>query len=291
MENKFYDVLAVVPFTAEGKVVLKQAMNLQRILPLRIFVLHVVPVVSLIRPFLSLKNIELLKNGAIQNVNEFLRDFYKGEIPPGVIPKIAFGNLIRTLVKQARSKNFHFIILKKSERKKGIPELLDQNDIDKIIEQSFCPVLSINNDSTPENLKNIIIPIDISEKADKKLLWASFFAKAAKSKIQIVSALKINIDEHKSLAAKNAQNIKNMLLKRGIDCKIEIVKVFDKVNYDVVLNYIKTNETDMVIIRKHQIASSSRRTIGDFAKEIIHGSNVPVFTVGQSQIDIAGILQ
>ena len=291
MENKFYDVLAVVPFTAEGKVVLKQAMNLQRILPLRIFVLHVVPVVSLIRPFLSLKNIELLKNGAIQNVNEFLRDFYKGEIPPGVIPKIAFGNLIRSLVKQARSKNFHFIILKKSERKKGIPELLDQNDIDKIIEQSFCPVLSINNDSTPENLKNIIIPIDISEKADKKLLWASFFAKAAKSKIQIVSALKINIDEHKSLAAKNAQNIKNMLLKRGIDCKIEIVKVFDKVNYDVVLNYIKTNETDMVIIRKHQIASSSRRTIGDFAKEIIHGSNVPVFTVGQSQIDIAGILQ
>ena len=291
MENKFYDVLAVVPFNDEGKIVLKQAMHLQRILPLRIFVLHVVPVVSVIRPFLSLKNIELLKNGARQKVNEFLKDFFNGEIPSGFIPKIVIGNLIRALVKQSRSKNFHFIIIKRSQWKKGIPGLLDQNDIDKIISQSYCPALSINEDSTPENLKNILIPIDISEKTDKKLLWASFFAKAAKSKIQIVSALKIDIDEQKSLASKNAENIKSMLLKRGIDCEVEIVKVFNQVNHKVVLDYIEPNKTDMVIIRKHRIASPSERTVGDFAREIIHGSPVPVFTVGQSQIDIARILQ
>lgn len=291
MENKFYDVLAVVPFNDEGKIVLKQAMNLQRILPIRIFILHVVPVVSVIRPFLSAKNIELLKNVAKQKVNEFLKDFFKGEIPSGLIPKIEIGNLMHTLVKQARSKNFHFIIIKRSLQKKRIPGMLDQNDIDKIISQSYCPVLSINDDSTPENLKNILIPIDISEKTDKKLLWASFFAKAAKSKIQIVSALKIDIDEQRSLASKNAESIKSMLLKRGIDCDIDIVKVFNQVNHKVVLDYIEKNKTDMVIIRKHRIASSSEKTIGDFAREIIHGSHVPVFTVGQSQIDIARILQ
>lgn len=211
-------------------------------------------------------------------------------IPSNVIVKVVLGDLVPTLMNQARSGDFYFMILKHCAHQKGIPNLLDQSDIDKIIGHSYCPVLSINNDATPENLNNILIPIDISENTNKKLLWASLFAKESKAKIQIVSALNINIDEQKSLASKNAEKIKSMLQSRGIECEVDVLKVHNQVKQEVVLQYIEAKQPDLVIIRKHHIASYSNTTIGDFAKEIIHGSTVPVFTVSQSQSDIENLL-
>jgi nucleotide-binding universal stress UspA family protein len=198
--------------------------------------------------------------------------------------------LVRTLIKQARSGDFYFLVLKQSAHQKGIPNLLEQNEMEKVIAHSYIPVLTVNEDSSPENLKNILVPIDVSENTEKKLLWASLFAKKAGAKIQIVSALSFNIDEHKSLTAQNARSIKEMLLKRGIESEIEILKVHEKEKHEAVLNYIETKNTDMVIIRKHQIASYKNTTVGDFAKEIISRSKVPVFIVSQSQGDIANLL-
>lgn len=290
MKNRLHDVLVVVPLTDEGKIILKQAMYLQKVLSFRIFVLHVIPPLPVIKSFFSSKRVKESEDEALMKLTAFVKDFYEGEIPANVIPKVLMGSLVPTLIKQARSGDFYFMILKRSVHKKGIPNLLEQGEIDKIIGHSYCPVLSVNEDSTPENLKSILIPIDISESTDKKLLWASLFAKESKAKIQIVSALNINIDEQKSLASKNAEKIKIMLQERGIECEVEVLKVHNQVKHELVLNYIETKRPDMVIIRKHHIASYANTTIGDFAKEIIHGSAIPVFTVSQSQSDIANIL-
>jgi nucleotide-binding universal stress UspA family protein len=290
MENKVNDVLALVPLTEEGKIVLKQATYLQKVIPYRIFVLNIIPAVSPLKHLFSSRKEKELKDKALKILVEFLKDFYKGEIPENVIPMILMGNKVQTLVRQAQSENFYFMILKRSLHKKENQNLLDQSEIDKIIGHSRCPVLLINEDSTPDNLKNILIPIDISERTEKKLLWASLFAQKNKAKIHIISALKINIEEQKSLASKNANEIQKMLLERGIESEVTVLKVYDKVKHEAVLNYIETKNTDMIIIRKHQVASYENTTIGDFAKEIIHRSVVPVFIVGQSQSDIANIL-
>lgn len=135
-----------------------------------------------------------------------------------------------------------------------------------------------------------MVPIDISEGTTKRLLWASMFAKKAGARIQIVSALNVNIDEHKSLALKNAEKIKAMLHERGIRCDVEILKVHGRVKHEMVLAYITEKRPDFVIIRKHAASATFTTTIGDFAQEIIHGSQIPVFTVSQSQKDIEQIL-
>lgn len=290
MKNRLHDVLVLAPLTDEGKIVLKQAMYLQKSLSFRIFVLNVIPPIHFFKRLFNSRKVKELKDIALQELNAFVSDFYGGEIPNNVILKVIMGDLISTLISQSQSGDFYFMILKRSIHKKGTSNLLEQSEIDKIIGHSYCPVLSINQDSTPENLESILIPIDISENTDKKLLWASLFAKESKAKIQIVSALNINIDEQKSLASKNAEKIKTMLQERGIECEVEVLKVHNQVKHEMVLNYIETKKPEMVIIRKHHIASYANTTIGDFAKEIIHGSKIPVFTVSQSQSDISNIL-
>ncbi len=288
MKNRLHDVLAVIPLCDEGKIVLKQAMYLQKALSFRIFALYVVSPVSPFRRLFCSRKISVIKEEAKQKLNDFLLDFYEGEIPANVIPRVSMGKLVPNLIRQGRSDNYFFMILKRSN--KGDPTLLNQNKIDKIIGHSYCPVLSIHEDPTPEIIRKILIPIDISESTSKKLLWASLFAKKTNAIIQIVSALKINIDKQKSLALKNAEKIKAMLRGRGIECQVEILKAFHHAQHKLVLDYISTQKPDMVIIRKHNVASKMNTTVGDFAKEIIHGSTVPVFTVSQSQSDIADTL-
>ena len=290
MKYRLLDVLVVVPLTDEGKIVLKQAMYLQKVLACRVFVLNVIPPIPLFRRYFNSRNVKNLKDEALQKLTHFAKDFFEGKIPHSIILKVLMGNMVSTLIKQAQKEDFLFIILKRSIHKKGVSSLLEQKEIDKIIGRSHCPVMTVNEDTTHRNIKNILIPYDISESTKKKLLWASMFAKKTNAEIQIVSALNINIDERKSLALKNAEKIKLMLLERGIKCAVEILKVHDKIKHEAVLSYITAKKPDFVIIRKHQVASSFKTTVGDFSKEIIHRSPVPVFTVSQTHKNIAHIL-
>ena len=117
-----------------------------------------------------------------------------------------------------------------------------------------------------------------------------YVRKKANAKILIISALNANIDVQKSLALKNAERIQTMLSERGIQSDLEILKVHGQVKHEMVLSFIAEKKPDLIIIRKHHTVSSFSNTIGDFAKEIIHGSNIPVFTVSQRQRDIANKL-
>lgn len=290
MKHRLHDVLVLVPLSDEGKIVLRQAMYLQQLLHFRIFVLHVIAPLPFHQRLFNSRKVKALKDEALQKLTDFVSNFYQGKIPSNVILKVMVGSLVSTLISQSRSGDFYFMILKRSAHLRGVFNLLEQGEIDKVIGHSYCPVLSINDDSTPEQLKSILIPIDISENTNKKLLWASLLAKESKAKIQVVSALNINIDEQKSLASRNAEKIKKMLEERGIACEIAVLKVHNQVKHEVVLNYIASENPDLVIIRKHHIASYSNTTIGDFAREIIHGAKIPVFTVSQSQSEIETLL-
>ncbi len=290
MKYRSNDVLVVVPLTDEGKIVLKQAMYLQKIISFRIFILNVIPPISFLNRHFNSQKVAELKKEALKKLTAFVKDFFGGEIPEKIILKVSMGNLVPTLIKHTQSDDFLFVVLKRSMHQKGISNLLDQNEMDKIIAHSQCPVLSVNEESTQGELKTILVPIDISESTKKRLLWASMFAKKANAKIMIVSALNANIDVQKSLALKNAERIQSMLSERGIQSDLEILKVGGQLIHEMVLSFIAEKKPDLIIIRKHHIVSFFSNTIGDFAKEIIHGSNIPVFTVSQRQRDIANKL-
>lgn len=290
MKYRSNDVLVVVPLTDEGKIVLKQAMYLQKIISFRIFILNVIPPISFLNRHFNSQKVAELKKEALKKLTAFVKDFFGGEIPEKIILKVSMGNLVPTLIKHTQSDDFLFVVLKRSMHQKGISNLLDQNEMDKIIAHSQCPVLSVNEESTQGELKTILVPIDISESTKKRLLWASMFAKKANAKIMIVSALNANIDVQKSLAFKNAERIQSMLSERGIQSDLEILKVGGQLIHEMVLSFIAEKKPDLIIIRKHHIVSFFSNTIGDFAKEIIHGSNIPVFTVSQRQRDIANKL-
>ena len=291
MKHSLHDVLVLTPLSDEGEVAIRQAMNLQKRLSFRIFLLHIIPTVSLFRRLFFPRKISEIEDEALVRLTDFARNFFKGNVPENVILKVLSGDVVSTMIKETYHDNFHFIILKRTHKKKSVHCALVQNEIDKIISHSHCPVLTINKDATEETIKSILVPIDIAEGTKKRLLWVSLFAHKTHAKVHVVSALNIEMDERKSLAFRNAEKIKSMLHERKILCDVEILKVHDQARHEAVLDYIEAKKPDIVVVRKHHISSSFKAGIGDFSKEIIHGSSVPVFTVSQPQGDIASKLK
>lgn len=214
----------------------------------------------------------------LNKFTEFIKKVLKNEIPPDIIPRISWGKVVKNLIAESEKGGYEFVILDKNERKNA--EGLSRNEVDLFVSKSFCPVLLIDKDYPVNKIDKIVIPIDISQRTKKRLYWATFFAKKFNAKIQIVSALNINIKETKSLAYKNAENLRKMLEKRGVSCEVKLLKVPGKEIHTTVLEYIEEEKPDLVIIRTHQEIRFSGRKIGKFVSGIIHGCQIPVFTVG-----------
>ncbi len=269
-------ILAFIPQNKTAKPVLKQILRIKKSLKMRIFILQILEKSSSSILNFQSKKKEIQINAAKDKLVEFIVKTTKKELPDDYLPRIKTGDILATLINESKKGGYDFLILDKQESG------LKKTNINKLVSRSFCPVLLFSKDFPFKKIKNIIIPIDISQTTKKRLFWATFFAKELKAKIKIVSALNINIDEAKSLARKNADKLKEMLQKRGIECEVKILKVHNQLKHKVILDYIEEENPEMVIIRTHQESIFADKRIGQFVSEIIHGCKMPVFTVSHS---------
>jgi hypothetical protein len=278
MKYRSNSILAHIPQNRKGERILKQALYFKDALGMRIFLMDIIKSGSLFLSNPKLRKNQIRHQGALNKFTDFVKKVLNEEIADNIILRINWGKIVNTLISESEHGGYEFVLLDKS--KKNNSEGLSRADVDRYISKSYCPVLTINNDYPITQVKKIVIPIDISQRTKKQLYWATFFAKKLKAKIQIVSALNVNIKETKSLAYKNAERLKVMLESRGVQCDIKILKVQNQEGYKVILNYIEKENPELVIIRTHQEFKFTGKKIGKFVSEIIHGCKMPVFTVG-----------
>jgi nucleotide-binding universal stress UspA family protein len=270
-------ILAFIPQNQSEKEILNQTLFFQRKLNVRAFILRILKGNSFFS-LCSKSRTELLKIPDIQKLSDFIEETLQKEIPNEIIPRIQNGRILKTLVNESKIGGYNFILLDKKESN------LKKKDINKLVSRTFCPVLLIDKNYPVKKIKKIVIPVDISQSTQKKLLWATFFARLFQAEIHIVSAININIDETQSLAYKNAEKIKKMLNEREVDCHIKILKAHNQKNHKVILDYIEKENPDLVLIRTHQESLFVDTRIGYFVSEIIHGCKMPVFIVGHSNM-------
>ncbi|WP_167607725.1 universal stress protein [Maribellus sediminis] len=277
MERKEYSILALIPPNKEGETVLKEALYLQRTLEVKLVVLNVIKEPGFFERNFQPEETEIAIKNAKDELTSFVKKVIGNEIPDNVLLSVRAGDPVNVLLEKSKTDSLEFLLVDKSGG--NYPGALEKEEIDKLVTLSKCPVLTVNKDFGVPNIKNIAIPIDITQSTKKRLLWATFLAQKHNAKITILSALKANINEAQSLALKNAEKIRFLLGEHNIDCDIKILKAYDKETHQVVLNYITKEKPELVIIRTHQESVFSNTSIGRFASEIVHGCKFPVFTV------------
>ncbi len=257
----------------EGKLLLQHSLFFQQTLGMRVFICSINEKPPLLKIFFTKKQLKE------KITPEKLREFTKSTISAKALEHFSFrvksGKRLPLLIRQSNKGGYEFMIVDKSNSESA----LNPSELDKLISQAYCPVMTVHKNYPITKIKKIVIPVDVTQSTKKKLLWATYFAKKYKAKIIIVSALTLNLDIKKSLVYKNSEKIKSMLSKRGIECEVQILHAPGQEKHKVILNFIQEENPDMVIIRTNQESNLKNTRIGKFVSELVHSCKIPVFTV------------
>lgn len=277
MSSKKHSILAFVQPGMYGKQVLREALLLQQAFGFRLVVLNVLKPFSFFEKTLGNKSEANLLYEAKDELADFVTYTTNIEQSNDIRISVQIGDMESVLIEKANTGDFEFIILDKSRCDIEGPDC--KNRIDKIISESNCPILTVHKDVGVPEIKNIVIPIDITQSTKKRLLWAIFFAKKFNAKVTILSMLNVKVSVKTSLAYKNANKIRKMLSDQDINCEIKVLNAHEKEKQEVILDYIEQEQPQLVIIRTHQQSILESKNIGAFVSRIVHGCKVPVFSV------------
>ncbi len=275
MKYRSNSIITLISPTAESAPFFHAVLQFNRSLKMRIFILNILKISGFGKIF-KRKKMEIAKKVAWEQLRQFLEKTVKNNVPVKLIPRVKTGRKLNILRSESKNGGYEFMVVCKNDGSSTRAE------IDKIVSRAFCPVLVMDKNHSVGKIKKIAVPIDISQSTKKKLRWTTFFAKKFGAEVRIVSALNVDIQESKSLAYRNADNIRNMLTERGIACDIEVLKVFKKDKTEAILNFIRDEKPDLVVIRTHQESVLAGAQIGRFVSTVVHECKMPVFTVGRS---------
>lgn len=277
MKKKAYSILALIPPNKEGEIVLKEALYFHRTLGVKLVILNVIKTPTFYERNFQSQEVEIALKNAKEELTNFVKKVIGNEIANNIVISVRAGNPINILLKKSKGDGLEFLLIDKSNS--DYPGALRKDEINELVSKSKCPVLTMNKDFGVPKIKNIVIPIDITQSTKKRLLWATLLASKHKAKITILSALNANVNESKSLALKNAQKIRHLLWDHDVECDIKILKVHKQETHKAILKYLADEKPELVIVRTHQESVFSNTSIGKFVSEIVHGSKLPVFTV------------
>lgn len=272
-------ILVPVPLNGEFAFALTQALNLQQVYGSKIILINVVSKYSVFHKLLKPKNLQKHHKKASQKLKKLTKKYFNGEIPEYVSLKIEDGNLITSILKAARKENCDLIIMKKAMRLRSRFSFLKTENADKLIAESRCPVLSISSLPTPEQIKTIMIPVEVLKQSDNKVLWAISLAKHFKAKVHLVSVLNVDIKVDQSLSYKRSKSIEYQMRIQGIEVEKMIIKTTSENPVQLILNHAASLRPDLMIIMTRKETIIGDNNLGSFTREIIHNAHTPVLSV------------
>ncbi len=278
--NKYlHGILVPVPLNREFTIPLEQALHFQKVYHSEIILLNVVPELSFFHRILKPKKLKRHKRKAKSKLKKLVKKHFKGTVPSNITIKVVSGELIGSILDTAVKMKCDLIIIKKALRVKGRLSYLKTENADKLIAEAVCPVLTIMTKPTDEKIRDILIPIDIFKQSTNKVAWSISLARKFNARLHIASVLKMNINLRDSLAYKKSRKIEYSIRKEGIDVTSVILNSAEKSHYQAILDHAAEIKPDMLLIMTHQESLISDNNLGSFARELIHNSPFPVFSV------------
>ncbi|MBE0673994.1 MAG: universal stress protein [Bacteroidales bacterium] len=272
-------ILIPIALTKEGEIAIEQAIKFHEVFGSKLVVMNVIPSRREKTGLLKKETPAQVLEKAHLKLEEFTRRFFKGSIPDFINLQVRCGSLIPSIIETSKEFSIQLIIIKKSSRIIGKFAAFRKHNADKLIGQSFCPVLTISENFTHKGIKEIIMPVDITKKSDNKVRWAIYLAKSFNARITIISILDIDIEARSSLAYRKAVAIEDQLVAENIECELLLITDTKGSQCDVFLKQAAKVKPDLIVIMTHEETILFGDYIGHFAREVIHRAVQPVFNV------------
>lgn len=270
METRENKILVPVDFSEHSLAGLEQAYSLARFSNSDIILLHVFTDNNV-----SLEHYEKVKAKfkeftELASKNSGLKISYKLEQ----------GKLIETIIEAAEELKVKMIVVGTTTTK-GFAQLLWGSNDMKLIKEAKCPVVTLKDSQPRKNIKNIILPLDLTKETKQKISTAIHLAKFFGGRIYAVSVATTPVEYDQEKMRQQLAQVQSYIESFGIECEIRFKRTSggnEKIAKEL-LNFADEVKGDIMLIMVQQEGDFSEIVIGSLAKEIIHKAKIPVMSI------------
>ncbi len=227
---------------------------------------------------------EELENERIQESLESITVKYKKSIPElefdSIIKK---GKVYEEVVNQANAYKDSMIVTS-THGASGWEELFIGSNAYKIVASSSRPVFTIRGNNVPEQIKKIVLPLDITPETREKVPFTANLATALGAEVHVVAVNSSNLEDIKDKLNEYAAQVCRYMAKHNI--KNSSAQIHGSNITDITIDYALNVKADLISIMTEQEKSVSNILLGSYAHQMITKSAVPVLLFPSRQIGI-----
>lgn len=190
---------------------------------------------------------------------------------------VLFGRIHKQILNYSQSVNAGLIVLCDKHRKDKENKILGSN-VTHIITESEIPIITIK-DKIDTDIKNIIVPIDLSDDTDTQIKSAIAFNQDCNATLHFVSVLFQSYRNKNRRIRSKAKLIEKKLKELNIKFTMNLIKKKRAYAYKDILELSENYNSDLIIIMTHKERYNFDNYIGAFAHHIINFSKVPVMSI------------
>ena len=151
----------------------------------------------------------------------------------------------------------------------------------KVVTQASCPVLSIQEQATNPECKNIILPIDSTPETRQKVRYAVTMAKKFSSTIHIASLLTEDTPEIRFDFGKKVKQITEYLDREKVP-HTEATLVGSNLA-TMTMNFAESKQGNLIVMMTEQEQNLTGFLMGPFAQQIVNHSKIPVLSISPDE--------
>lgn len=249
-------ILVPIDSTEQTIIALSQTYNLARLTNSKIVLLSVDEGHP---PFVQKKLDELAKEASVKS----------GQPVETMIRK---GNVYEEINKVADVLNPLFVMIGLTS-KITVGKIIGQNAF-KMVRESKHPVITIRGKVHRDGCKTILLPLDLTKETREKVNKSIELAKIFSADIRVISILTAKDEESENKLISYSNQVWKYIKDEGVRCTIKTLRGNDICQ--MVLDYGKEVEADLILIMSKAELSMKEFFIGTVAQRIINESEIPV---------------
>ncbi len=193
------------------------------------------------------------------------------------------GKIYQEVVNQAHSFENSFLV-SSTHGASGFEKFFLGSNTFKIIAATNRPVFTIRETKSPDDIRNIVLPLDTSYDTRQKVTFTTQVARFFNAKIHIVKVSQTLTKEFEKKLNSYAKQTEEYLDKNNILHTTEMLS--GKNITDLTLDYASQIDADLISIMTEQSLSFSGMVIGGNAQHMLNKSDFPVLSITPKELSI-----
>ncbi len=191
------------------------------------------------------------------------------------------GKIYKRIVHTARQAHIDLIVMG-THGSSGSSYVIGSNTT-RVVQESPCPVISVQTHAKKIGFTNIALPIDDSPESRQKVNHALEIARQYSSHITVIGLMRNGNDDYQRKFKIKIEQVQEFLQDHGVSASSTIIQGDDLAK--MTLKAATDIDADLLIIMTEQEASITGLILGNYASKIVNGSKIPVMTVRPAEVD------